>query len=47
MRDPEKYTWHRGTDERWNRKQWDLALAVVRTACGVLTAGALIWRLWR
>ena len=30
-----------------SRKQWDLLLAVVRTMCSMLTAAALIWRLWR
>jgi hypothetical protein len=29
-----------------SRKQWDLALAVIRTACAALTAGALIWRIY-
>jgi hypothetical protein len=29
------------------RKQWDLALAVVRTLTGLVTASALLWKILR
>jgi hypothetical protein len=34
-------------EEAVTRKQWDLALAVVRTITGLVTAAALLWRLTR